>query len=505
MKNGERKNQCQYQTINCIFPFLLLYLVLFVFIEYFYRMLPKIALIGRPNVGKSALFNRLSGKKHAIVSEVAGTTRDVLEAEFELTKTKKALIIDMAGIHETRKNLDEITQHMQNKTDDMLAESHGILFCIDVTAPLTQDDLFIAEKVRKAGKPTILLLMKCDNSEQIKHMDPDIYGLGFENYVSLSSLHNRGIDELKTKLSKLFPVSFFKEKDEVEKQDKSATKDILRIRVALVGRPNVGKSSLFNTLFDEEKSIVSDIAGTTRDTIDSILYRNGVEFHFIDTAGLKRPGKTERGIESFSRLRTFRAISRADVCLFMIDASEKVNNIDQNISRYILEENKGLIILANKWDKINQEEDMMDRFLTYFQQEFAYLPWAPVLFVSAKEKTNIDPIFENIVEIYQQRQARIETGKLNRFVQKIVVQHPPKGTKAIRPKIYYATQVEVNPPHIILFVNEALAFHFSWRRYFEHQFREKFGFSGTPITIEYRNREREDRSGKKGKRSSHKK
>jgi GTP-binding protein len=452
-------------------------------------MIPLVAIIGRPNVGKSALFNRLVGERHAIVSEVYGTTRDALSTVIEVKK-KEIELIDTAGIMSLYDHKDLLLQPVQEQAKEVMEQADMILFLADGTAQLTNDDIALANTLRKANKPVVLIITKCDN-DKVEQGQAEIYKLGFKNPVFISSLHNRGIDELLERLIKeLKKLGFFKREANKKKTG------VPEVSFCLVGKPNVGKSSLFNQLVQKSKAVVSDIPGTTRDTIDSEIKYGDMIFKAIDTAGLKRPGKIEKGIEKYSTLRSMRAIKRSDVCLFVIDGTEKISNMDQAVSRYILDEQKSIVIIINKWDLLEDEKDMMDRFLTYLQDKLDYIPWAPVLFVSAKTGENITSILDQVYHVYQERQKRIETGKLNRFVDEVTHKHPPSGTKKIAPKIFYATQVDVNPPQFILFVNTADAFHFSWRRYFENQLREKFGFDGTPLSIEYRNRTREDRSRK---------
>jgi GTP-binding protein len=449
-------------------------------------MIPLVAIIGRPNVGKSALFNRLVGKRHAIVSEVYGTTRDALSTVIEVKK-KEIELVDTAGIMSLYNHNDPLLQPVQEQAKEVMEQADMILLLVDGTAPLTNDDIHLADMLRKANKPVVLVVTKCDH-EKVKYEQSEIYKLGFKNPVFISSLHNRGIDELLERLiQELKKLGFLKREAHKKKTG------VPEVSFCLVGKPNVGKSSLFNQLLQKSKAVVSDVPGTTRDALDSELHYGDMIFKVIDTAGLKRPGKVEQGIEQYSTLRAMRAIKRSDVCLLVLDSTEKISKMDQAVSRYILDEQKSIILVMNKWDLINKDQNMMDRFLTYLQHQFDYIPWAPVLFVSAKTGENVSSILDQVYRVYQERHKRIETGKLNRFIEEITHKHPPSGTKKITPKIFYATQVDVHPPHFILFVNTPDAFHFSWRRYFENQLREKFGFDGTPLVIEYRARTRADR------------
>lgn len=456
-------------------------------------MLPIVAIVGRPNVGKSALFNRLIKKRHAIVSDVYGTTRDSLSTSIVIKK-KEIEVIDTAGIISfmDENNEGDLFENVQEQAKIARDEADLILFLVDATVPLTKDDLSLAKNLRSSPQTVVLVVTKCD-TDKIQYQSDEFYKLGFTDPVFISSLHNRGITQLEETIhASLKKAGLFKSIAPKTKKSTAPT-----ISLCIVGKPNVGKSSLFNKLQQKSHAVVSEVAGTTRDTIDSEISYADLTFKIIDTAGLRRPGKVEEGIEKFSVLRTMRAIKRSDVALFVIDAQENVSKMDHAVARYVLEQNKGLIIIVNKWDVMEKEKNIMDRFLTYMQDRFDYLPWAPVLFVSAKSGKNIGNILDQVLEVYNERKKRIETGPFNRFIDEIVSKYPPRGTKKISPKIFYATQVETAPPHFLLFVNEKEAFHFSWMRYFENRLREKFGFSGTPVVLELRNREREDRSRKR--------
>lgn len=461
-------------------------------------MPPLVAIIGRPNVGKSALFNRLVEKRHAIVSEVFGTTRDVLSGTITVKK-KLIEVVDTAGLTMTLNEKDPLQLPVQQQAREALSQADLILFCVDGTVPLTKDDQELAKILRSSDKNFLFVVTKIDNPK-LELVATEVYQLGFRDPIFISSLHNLGIERLKERIHTELKESGAFPKGEKKEPKTSGT----GIAFCLVGKPNVGKSSLFNAILKKSKAVVSEVPGTTRDTVDSELHYGDVIFKVIDTAGLKRPGRVEQGIEKYSALRTMRAISRSDVCVFVLDGQEKISHMDQAVTRYILEEKKGLVVVVNKWDLLQQKEngvassgkvksDLMDRFLTYLQDHFKYLAWAPVLFVSAKTGQNTGAILDRVYEIYQERVKRIETGRFNRFVEEVVGKRFPTGTKKIVPKILYATQVDISPPHFLLFVNEKEAFHFSWMRFFENQLREKFGFAGTPLVVELRNREREKR------------
>lgn len=453
-------------------------------------MIPLVAIIGRPNVGKSALFNRILGTKHAIVSDVYGTTRDSISGTIS-HKKKEIEFIDTAGITDFATDTNEdLEQNVQLQAKTAREGADLILFLIDGTVPLTRDDLTVAGLLRKSKQPVLLVVTKCDNDKSAYEY-ADFYKLGFSDPILVSAMHNRGITTLLDSVhAQLKKAGYFKGS---QKTDISTDQE--QVSVCLVGKPNVGKSSLFNQLQNKRTSVVSNVPGTTRDTIDILIPYQDKTVQLIDTAGLRRPGKREGGIEQYSTLRTMRAIKRADIALFLIDASETVSRMDHAVARYVLDEQKGLILVVNKWDLFTKDKTMMDRFLTYLQDRFKYIPWAPVVFISAKTGQNIDALLEQVVLVDVERKKRIETGKLNRFIEQVCLTHPPGGTKKIVPKILYTTQAETNPPLFVLFVNKKEAFHFSWVRYLENRLRETFSFAGTPIVLEMR--EREKRFGRK--------
>lgn len=492
--------------------------------------LPTIALVGRPNAGKSALFNRLIGRRKAIVSHVYGTTRDIIEEEITIGR-KKAVLMDLAGLSATD-GKEPLSGVIQEQANEAVLASDIVLFCVDASVPLTGEDLRVADILRKGRKPILVVATKADNDKIVAQAD-EVWGLGLGKIFFVSSEHNIGIVELKEAVSKELGRLARQAKEEAGDTEVPATKKPKTegmISFCLVGKPNVGKSSLFNALLQQKKAIVSNIPGTTRDAVDTIVERNGKKFLLVDTAGLRRPGKRERGIEFYSVRRCMDTIKRSDVCLLVLDGMETVSKMDQAVSSYILEEKKALIVVINKWDIAKEErirarnkkakeemaeedegskkpkkvqldtflgESMMNKYLDYLQEKFDYLAWAPILFVSAKSGENVDKLWETVEAAYAERHKRIGTGQLNSFLQRAIADQHPTGTKGIFPKLYYGTQVDVNPPQFVLFVNQPDTFHFSWRRYLEKQLREKFGFVGTPISIEYRARKREDRTGGK--------
>jgi len=359
---------------------------------------------------------------------------------------------------------------------------------------LSGDDFKAAELLRKASnkKPVILVANKCDqptDESDLAHM----FELGLGSPIPISAIHNNGIDQLMSEITKILKERHFLDKKS-EQYKEIAKFDQKHLNVALVGKTNVGKSSIINALLNQDKLIVSDTPHTTRDSTDSLIKHEGKEYNFIDTAGMRRRGKVGKGIEHFSVLRTLSSIERCDVALLVIDSNKKISNQDQQIANTILNANRGLIILANKWDLQKDgekpEEKKRAAYISHLQRKFPFLSWAPVIFTSAITKQNLTKVFEQIESIEEERKKRISTAKLNHFVEKIVEQHKPTGTKRIHPKLFYVTQVDSKPPHFVFFVNKKKYFHFSYLRYLENKMREQFGFTGTPIVLGFKEKEK---------------
>lgn len=446
--------------------------------------IPIVTIVGKPNVGKSTFFNRMVGARKAIISDVAGTTRDRIFEKVEHSELD-FFLVDTGGL-EFGKTKNTIEDDMQSQAKIAIGDSDLILFMVAGKEPLTKEDFRAAELLRKkAGqKPLQLVVTKCDNPLDQSEL-AELYSLGLGEPMAISAIHNTGVDQLVKEIIKRLKERHFltkntKEYREVAKFDKS------HLNVALTGKPNVGKSSIINALLNQEKLIVSDIPGTTRDATDSVVKHKGREYNFIDTAGLRRRGKIEKGIEKYSVLRTFSAIERCDVALLVIDSSKPITHQDQTIATGILNAHKGLIIVANKWDKT---EDSQKEFTLKLRRKFSFLPWAPVVFTSAITKKNLGKIFEQLQVIEKEREKRITTSKLNHYIERVVENHKPTGTKSIRPKIFYVTQADTKPPHFVFFVNKKKYFHFSYLRYLENKLREEFGFTGTPIVMEYQEKE----------------
>ncbi len=455
---------------------------------------PIVTIVGRPNVGKSTLFNKIAGRRIAITADEAGTTRDRLFHKVE-NEVLDFFLVDTGGLV-FGKGETSIEDDMQTQARVAIEEGDLILFVVENQSGLHSQDYSAAELLRKKlNKPLLLVVNKCD--EPLGEVQlAEFYSLGLGNPHPVSAMHKVGMNQLiEDILIQLKKRHFLSKEDptyqEILKQESKNT------NVALVGKPNVGKSSLINAILNKEKLIVSDIPGTTRDSTDSLVQYKERTYNFIDTAGLRRPGKSLTGVEHFSALRSMASIEHCDVALLVIDTSESPSHQDQAIASYITEAGKGLVILANKWDLKNEEDpeevERRSRYISKLRRKFPFLSWAPVVFTSAVTKKNMHHIFEQVDLIMLERRKRITTAKLNTFLERLIMEHPPTGKGKARPKIYYVTQAEIEPPRFLVFVNKASSFHFSYSRYIENRLREKFGFLGTPIKVEYREKP-QDRS-----------
>lgn len=443
-------------------------------------MQPLIAIVGRPNVGKSTLFNRLIGKRLAVISKEAGTTRDRIYQHFDINSYFVS-VVDTGGISYGKK--ESIENDVDAQAHAAIEEADVIYFVVDASQPLTIDDHSAAESLRKSKKPVVLIANKYDSKEAYDRLI-EFYELGFGEPIAFSAIHNLGVDELKSQTEDILKKLKFKPGEQPQDETEG-------IALSFLGKPNVGKSSLVNALIGKEKVIVSDVPGTTRDTTDTEITYNDEVFTLIDTAGLRRRGKIERGIEKFSSLRCFHALDRSDIALLVLDFSENISKQDMHIAHYILEAKKGLIIVVNKTDLAESERER-ESFKNKVKNKFSFLPWAPLIFVSAEKKKNIVKILEIADAIMRERTKRIPTAELNNFIKKITLKHIPTGTKRIQPKIFYVTQTAINPPEFVFFVNDASAIHFSYRRYLENEIRKAFGFDGTAVKMVYRNKSPRD-------------
>lgn len=442
-----------------------------------------VTIIGRPNVGKSTLFNRIIGERRAIESPISGTTRDKITALYEGEKTD-ALFVDTAGI-EFSDSTSDLEENVQAQARIAAQEADLILFCVDTKEEYTQKDFAVAEFLRKNIKKTPIFIIgtKADSG-----MTPDLFselfslGIPGAEVFLLSAAHYKGVRELLQAIdSHLFLRGFGKRFLREEKT-------ISPIRLSLLGRPNVGKSSLTNAIIGKEVAVVSSISGTTRDTNMIDFSRDNASFRLIDTAGIRRRSKREEDpIEKYSVLRSLQTIHECDIVLFVVDALEGVTAQDAKILSEINEAFSGIILVVNKWDEQEKGEESQKRFLAHIRRQISFLPWIPVVFLSAKTKKNVDRIFPAANAIFDERKKKIGTGKLNAFLQEIQLLHIPAGMKNTKPRMKYMTQIGVHPPHFVVFGSKLDSLHFSYQRYFENRLRDAFGFEGTGIKIEYRN------------------
>ena len=434
---------------------------------------PIVAVVGRPNVGKSTLFNKLCGQRLAIVEDTPGITRDRIFANCEWNG-HDFLLVDTGGIEP--KATEGILAHMREQAQIAIDTADCIIMVVDVRNGLTASDEDVAHMLRRSHKPIILAVNKCDNVGQTPMELYEFYNLGFDEVMPISSVHGHGTGDLLDAC-----VQYFPPEDEEEEDDDA-------IKVAVIGKPNAGKSSLVNKILGEERVIVSNVAGTTRDAIDSRFTNAQGSFVFIDTAGIRRKSKVEESVEKYSVLRATMAIERSDVCLIMIDATEGVTEQDTKVAGLAHEAGKASIIVVNKWDLIEKDDKTMDRMREDIRRDLSYMTYAPILFISAKTGQRVDRLFELITYVSNQASTRITTGMLNNVLADAQTRVQPPTDKGRRLKIYYMTQIGVKPPHFVIFCNDARLFHFSYQRYLENQIREVFGLNGTPIRITIRQR-----------------
>ena len=425
------------------------------------------AIVGRPNVGKSTLFNKIAGSRISIVEDTPGVTRDRIYYETEWNG-KPIVLIDTGGIEP--KTDDLILEKMKTQAQIAIETADVIVFMCDVHAGVTAADRDIAVMLIKSGKPVILCVNKIDSVGALPMEYYEFYELGFDgDPIALSSVHGTGTGDLLDRILELSPAD-----DTPQEEDDS-------IKVAVIGKPNAGKSSLVNRILGEDRMIVSDIAGTTRDAIDSFVENEYGKFTFIDTAGIRRQSRVFDKIEKYSVLRAHSAVERADVCLILIDAEEGITEQDEKIAGIAHEAGKASIIVVNKWDLVEKDNSSVKVFTDKIRTALAYMPYAPILFISAKTGQRIPKLFEHIRYVNEQASLRISTGMLNDVLSDAVTRVQPPTDKGRRLKIYYMTESGVKPPTFVIFCNDAELFHFSYQRYLENKIREVFGFSGTPI------------------------
>ena len=430
---------------------------------------PIIAIVGRPNVGKSMLFNKIIGRRLSIVEDTPGVTRDRIYGESDW-RGRKFTLIDTGGIEPRTDN--QILAFMRSQAQIAIDNATVIVFLCDIKTGMTASDQEVASMLQRCGKPVVLAVNKVDQGQS-----PDIYefyNLGLGDPIAVSAIHGHGTGDLLDAC-----VQYFSPEDMEEEEDDA-------IKVAVIGKPNAGKSSLVNKILGEERVIVSDVAGTTRDAIDSRFTNSKGSFVFIDTAGMRKKSKVEEDIEKYSVLRATMAIDRADVCLIMIDATEGVTEQDTKVAGMAHEAGKASIIVVNKWDLVDKDDKTMARMTEDIRRDLAYMTYAPILFISAKTGQRVDKLFDMIDYVSNQATFRVTTGMLNTVLADAQTRVQPPTDKGRRLKIYYMTQVGVKPPHFVVFCNDRRLFHFSYQRYLENCIRSTFGLEGTPIILSIR-------------------
>ena len=430
---------------------------------------PIIAIVGRPNVGKSMLFNKIIGRRLSIVEDTPGVTRDRIYGESDW-RGRKFTLIDTGGIEPRTDN--QILAFMRSQAQIAIDNATVIVFLCDIKTGMTASDQEVASMLQRCGKPVVLAVNKVDQGQS-----PDIYefyNLGLGDPIAVSAVHGHGTGDLLDAC-----VQYFPPEDEEEEEDDA-------IKVAVIGKPNAGKSSLVNKILGEERVIVSNVAGTTRDAIDSRFTNSKGSFVFIDTAGRRKKSKVEEDIEKYSVLRATMAIDRADVCLIMIDATEGVTEQDTKVAGMAHEAGKASIIVVNKWDLVDKDDKTMARMTEDIRRDLAYMTYAPILFISAKTGQRVDKLFDMIDYVSNQATFRVTTGMLNTVLADAQTRVQPPTDKGRRLKIYYMTQVGVKPPHFVVFCNDRRLFHFSYQRYLENCIRSTFGLEGTPIILSIR-------------------
>ena len=431
--------------------------------------LPTVCLVGRPNVGKSTLFNKIAGAKIAITEDIPGVTRDRLYQEVSF-QNYHFYLIDTGGIDEEKKDFNK---EIKMQAEIAINEASVIVFIVDGKEGLTSNDLAVRDILRKSKKRVIVAINKIDTKAAQDNIY-DFYELGFSDYIPISSIHNTGYLELMDSIVRDFPKQENKDEDD-------------RLKISMIGRPNVGKSSLMNALLNEERVVVSDIAGTTRDSIDSLLTYDKKEYILIDTAGMRKRGKVWESVEKYSLLRSMKAIDRSDICLLVLDANDGIKEHDKHIAGYALEKGKGLIIVVNKWD-IKNEDDTIKKFTDLVRAEFKFVPFAPIVFVSAKTKSRIHTVMPEVIRVGENISTEIKTSMLNNVIQDAYDLNIPPSYKGNRLKIYFVSQTGTCPPKFTLRVNNKNLVHFSYERYLENKLRENFDLTGTPIILQFKNR-----------------
>ena len=440
--------------------------------------LPVVAVVGRPNVGKSTLFNKLIGKRLSIVEDTPGVTRDRLYATGEW-RNRQFMLVDTGGIETSTE--DVILKQMRQQAELAIERADVIILVTDVRCGVTADDSAVASMLQKSGKPVILAVNKCDTIGEPPMELYEFYNLGIGDPYPISAAHGHGTGDMLDALYEYLP------EEDAEDDDED------NIKVAIIGKPNVGKSSLVNRIAGEERVIVSNVAGTTRDATDTIVENEEGTFTLIDTAGIRKKAKVTERIEHYSVLRAYMAVDRADVCLILIDAAEGFTEQDSKVAGYAHEQGKASIIVVNKWDLIEKDNKTMREYEDKLKNDFSFMSYAPFLFISAKTGQRVQKLFSLIREVYLQNNIRISTGMLNDVLAYATTRVQPPSDKGKRLKIYYITQASSKPPTFVIFVNRADLFHFSYQRYLENQIRSTFGLSGTPVRFVVRERAKDEK------------
>jgi GTP-binding protein len=443
---------------------------------------PVVAIVGRPNVGKSALFNRILGRNLAIVEDMPGVTRDRNYADAEWDG-KLFHLVDTGGFEPESE--DPMFMKIRDQTTLAIEEADYIIFLMDGQEGLLPADLEVAQRLRAAGKPVIYAINKVDGPRH-EGLLPDFYRLGVDTLIPLSALHSSGFTDLMDELAKILPDS-----PAIPESEEGTAR--VAPRIAIIGRPNVGKSSFVNALMGEDRMIVSAVSGTTRDAVDSLYRYYGREYVLVDTAGIRSRGRISQGVEKFSVMRAMKGVDRCDVALVLLDAAEGVTEQDERIVGIAHEEGKGIIIILNKWDLVQDKEEAYKKFIEDVKQRLKFADYAPVLTLSALTRQRITKVFDEIDRIVAEREKRVPTAELNRVFERLTSRHEPPMYRSRRVKYFYVTQVAVKPPTFVVFVNYPEGVHFSYIRYIENNLRQAFGFHGSPIRI-YPKRRREEQT-----------
>ena len=439
---------------------------------------PVVAIVGRPNVGKSTLFNALAGEKISIVKDTPGVTRDRIYADVSWLD-RNFTMIDTGGIEPDSKDI--IMSQMRDQAQIAIDTSDVIVFMTDVRQGLIDSDSKVADMLRRSGKPVVLVVNKVDSFEKYMPDVYEFYNLGIGEPVPVSAASRLGIGDMLDEI-----IAHFPEKDEEEEEDE-------RPRIAIVGKPNVGKSSIVNKLLGEQRVIVSDIAGTTRDAIDTEIVHDGREYVFIDTAGLRRKSRIKEELERYSIIRAVTAVERSDVVLVVIDAAEGVTEQDAKIAGIAHERGKGIVIVVNKWDAIEKDDKTMKKYENEIRRVLSFMPYAQIMYVSAETGQRLNKLYDVIDMVIENQTLRVATGVLNEIMMEAVAMQQPPSDKGKRLKLYYITQVSVKPPTFVIFVNDRELMHFSYTRYLENKIREAFGFKGTSLKFFIRERKEKER------------